>query len=185
MRLMIFTLFFSFINIFAIAQSTVTEPEFAGEAVVLKKDSTTQILEKQTVQTKTKAGAGLFLTGIGKVKTKITNEGCCSPVRLRSNEPLTFITRAVDNVTDPLAVVTVFKFESSKKDRKAEIASAGTFSGVSQNNLTMVSFNAKKFGTSSYLLKIDPQQPGEYGIIIRNPNNLNQANLIVACFGID
>jgi hypothetical protein len=82
-------------------------------------------------------------------------------------------------------VVTVFKFESSKKDRKAEIASAGTFSGVSQNNLTMVSFNAKKFGTSSYLLKIDPQQPGEYGIIIRNPNNLNQANLIVACFGID
>ena len=174
-----------FVSTNAISQSTVTEPEFAGEAVVLKKDSTTKVLEKQTVQTKTKAGAGLFLTGIGKVKTKINIEGCCSQLRLKSNEPLTFIARAVDNVTDPLAVVTIFKFESTKKARKAEIASVGTFSGASQNNLKMVAFNAKKFGASSYLLKIEPQEPGEYGIIIRNPNNLNQANLIVACFGVD
>ncbi|MFI5186262.1 MAG: hypothetical protein ACHQF0_06025 [Chitinophagales bacterium] len=167
------------------SQTTVNEPEFAGEAVVLKKDSSTQILEKQTVQTKTKAGAGLYLTGLGKVKTKITVEGCCSSLRLKNNEALTFIVRAVDNVTDPLAVITIFRFESSKKERKAEIASVGTFSGASQNNLDMVSFKAKKFGTSSYLLKIEPQKAGEYGIIVKNPNNLNQTNTVVACFGVD
>ena len=185
MKKIIFLLLIIFVSKNVTSQSKVTEPEFAGETVALKNDSSTQILEKQTVQIKTKAGAGLYLTGLGKIKSKMTIEGCCSSIRLKSNEPLTFIVRAVDNVTDPLAVITVFKFETTKKERKAELASAGTFSGSSQNNLDLVSFNAKKFGTSSYLVTIEGQKAGEFGIIVKNPNALNQTNTIVACFGID
>ncbi|MDR5591583.1 hypothetical protein [Christiangramia sp. SM2212] len=62
------------------AQS-VKEPDFIGEAFILKSDSTSIPLEKETVKIKTKAGASVYIVGIGKVKSKIEVDGCCSNVR--------------------------------------------------------------------------------------------------------
>lgn len=142
-------------------------------------------MEKNTVQIKTKAGASLYIIGIGKVRSKINIPGCCSNARTDEKKDLKIVVRAVDNDTDPLAIITLFKFDKKEKVRKAEVSSAGTFSGVSDNNYDYVNFTGKKFQKASYILKIESIEPGEYGIIVRNPNNLDEKKLIVSTFGVD
>lgn len=51
--------------------------------------------------------------------------------------------------------------------------------------MDFVDFTAKKYGESSYLIEINHLEPGEYGITVTNPNNKDEKNLIVSCFGID
>jgi hypothetical protein len=93
--------------------------------------------------------------------------------------------RAVDNKTDPISIIKVFKLDSKSKERRAEIAGASTFGGESSNNLKLLPFTAKKYGESSYLLTLKPEQAGEYGVIVSNPNALDEKATIVSCFGID
>ena len=58
------------------AQSiTVTEPEFAEETLLLTSDSQGVKLSRENGTIKTKAGASLYLTGIGKVKSRLTLKG--------------------------------------------------------------------------------------------------------------
>ena len=185
MKKIIISLLFTIFVIFSNGQVTIAEPDFIGETVVVKKDKTSQLLEKQTIKIKTKAGAGVYIFGVGKIKSKINVTGCCSSVRLTAGEPITLIIKAVDNLTDPMSIISIFKFEKTKKERKAEISSTGTFEGDSQNNLNIVSFTASKYGKNSYLIKIDAAVAGEFGIIVKNPNVLNNANTIVACYGVD
>jgi hypothetical protein len=163
---------------------TAVEPDFVGEAALLNADSTTVLLEKSAVQLKTAANAGMVLAGIGSYKTKMALKGCCSGVRAKSGN-IQVIVRAVDNNTDPLSIIQVIKFDTSKKERKAELSSVNTFGTVSKNNMKMLTFTGKKFGTSSYLLTISDVPPGEYGIIVRNPNSLDEKATIVSCFGVD
>lgn len=161
------------------------EPEFVGEVNYLKDPQTVVALEKQRTVLKTKAGASVYLTGIGKVKSKINVAGGQSPVRVPSSGKLQFIVRAVDNNSDPMSIVNVFRFKANSKARKAEVSSASSFGGTSQNNLDYVSFTAKKYGTSSYLIEIASLEPGEYGITVTNPNNKDEKSMIVSCFGVD
>lgn len=162
----------------------VTEPEFVGECVAVNPDSSTIALEKSTIKLQTKSGTSVYLTGIGSVKTKIKVEWAHSPVVLKSNDDFKIIVKAVDNNTDPIAIISVFKFDVSSNSRKAELASVSTFGGSTENKLKRLSYTAKKFGTSSYILTLTQKPIGEYGIIIRNPNNRDEKNVIVSCFSI-
>ena len=45
---------------------TVPEPEFAEETIMLLSDSVGSLLKRENGTIKTKAGASLYLTGIGK-----------------------------------------------------------------------------------------------------------------------
>jgi hypothetical protein len=185
MKKILISILFTTIILNISAQIKAAEPDFIGETIVVKKDNSTQILEKKAVKIKTKAGAGLYVFGVGKVKSKISIDGCCSSVRLKAGEPISLIVKAVDNLTDPMAIIAVFKFDKTQKERKAELSSTGTFEGDSQNNFKMVAYTATKYGKSSYLLKIEIPVEGEFGIIVKNPNALNNANTIVACYGVD
>lgn len=169
----------------AYAQQEIMEPEFIGEALLFMSDNVTVPLDKETVQIKTKAGASVYIVGVGKIKTKINIDGASAKARVNPLDDFQLIVKAVDNNTDPMAVISIFTFDTSNKTRKAEIASAGTFSGNSSNNMNMVGFTAKKYGNSSYLITLKSKNPGEYGIITKNPNSLDEKNLIVSCFGID
>jgi hypothetical protein len=160
------------------------EPEYIGEALYVKNDGTAIPLEKQSVQIKSKASASMYIVGIGKVKSKMVIKGPTSPVVVPSNEPVNFIVKSFDNKSDPLSIVSVVKFETSKKERKTEVASVGTFSGGSTNNQQFVTYQAKKFKDSSYKLNIPQMEVGEYGIIVSNPNALNNSNTIIACFSV-
>ena len=68
------SLLFSLTTIFA-QRVTVPEPEFADQTYLLTSDTTYKLLPRETGVIKTKAGASLYLTGIGKVKTRLTLPG--------------------------------------------------------------------------------------------------------------
>ena len=164
----------------------IQEPEFIGEtiAIVNGKDIP---LEKKTIQTKTNANASAYIFGIGKVKTKLTVEGCCSSVKLKKDSKIEFITKAVDNNTDPKSIIAIFPFsEVGKKDRKLEVSSLSTFfGGSSNNNVKYIDFRAKKYGKSSYILTLENLPEGEYGLTLNNPNSLDQKSVIISTFSIE
>ncbi len=166
----------------AMAQSL--EPDFEGEVVGVYPDGTTKRLEKQNTRIKT--GGSVYVAGfaVNKTKTKVLIEGGAASVRFRSDEPLQLIARAKDNNSDPMSIVRVFKMKSNKKQRSAVIAAAGTFNTTS-NDMEYLPFEAKKYGESSYLLTFEQRPAGEYGIIISNPNNVDEKMVIVSTFGID
>lgn len=166
------------------AQETAPEPDFVGECFYLKNDGSTMKLEKSRTVARTKANAGIFIAGIGKVKTEIHIETPKSTSRIKGSN-IKLIVKAVDNLSDPMSIISIFKFEEKKKYRRAEVASAGTFSGSTGNDMDYIDFEAKKYGESSYLLSIENLKPGEYGIIVTNPNTKDEKQIIVSCFGID
>ena len=166
----------------AMAQSL--EPDFEGEVVGVYPDGTTKRLEKQNTRIKT--GGSVYVAGfaVNKTKTKVLIEGGAAGVRFRSDEPLQLIARAKDNNSDPMSIVRVFRMKSNKKQRSAVIAAAGRFNTTS-NDMEYLPFEAKKYGESSYLLTFEQRPAGEYGVIISNPNNVDEKMVIVSTFGID
>lgn len=161
----------------------VPEPEFTGEVLAVREDGAAEKLEKHNVKVKT--GAGVYVAGfaVNKMKTKIVIDGGQAQVRFAEEEPVTLVVRAVDNRTDPMSIVRVFKMKHNKKQRSAVISAVGSFS-VTSNDMDYLPFSAKKHGESSYLLTFDRPGPGEYGIIISNPNNVDEKMVIVSTFGI-
>ena len=158
------------------AQVTVAEPDFAEQTLVLISDSKGVLLPRESGAIKAKAAASLYLTGIGKVKSRITLDGNASKVKVAKQGTTRFIIKSVDNLTDPKSFISFFKFEVKKKKRQAQIAEVGTFSGSSVNSLSNIDFYAKKYGESSYLIEIDGLQSGEYGIVLGDPNKLTEKN---------
>lgn len=167
------------------AQAQTAEPNFIGEVFHVDAAGQTSLLEKQQIVLKTKAGASMYIFGVGKVKTKINIQGNASTSRFPQTDTLKLIVKAVDNATDPMSVVQVFSFEITKKARKAELSSTGTFGGITKNKLNYLPFTATKYGESSYLLSLPNVKPGEYGIIVLNPNSESEKSTVVSCFGID
>ena len=158
------------------AQVTVAEPEFSEETLLLTSDSVGVLLKRENGYVKTKAGASLYLTGIGKVKSRITLEGTSSINEIKAKSNTRIIIKSKDNSTDPNSFINVFKFEIYKKERRYQLAETGTLSATKTNNLSCVDFKAKKYGESSYLIQLEDLTPGEYGIIIGDPNTQNTKN---------
>lgn len=168
--LLVITLLGGAFSGFSQTVSDVEEPEYIGEVVYISDQAMPIALEKQPVKIQGRAGASLYLTGIGKIKSKMVIQGTASPVILKKDTPLTFIIKNSDNKSDPLSIISVIKFETTKKERKAETASLGTFSGSTTNNENHAGYNAKKYKDSSYGLKTNGLEEGGYGIIFSNPN---------------
>ena len=176
-----------FVAVGAYAQEvTCPEPDFIGEVVsVNPEDGTTTNLEKQTVMLRTRVNATGLMFGIGKAKTKLVIEGGSAAVRLSKEKPILLVVKAVDNRTDPMAIINIFRFESTRKQRLAELSSVSSFGSVKSNKLDYLPFTGKKYGESSYLLKLDRCEPGEYGVTVKNPNSLDEKSVIVATFAIE
>ncbi|WP_455671873.1 hypothetical protein [Phocaeicola sp.] len=161
------------------------EPSFIGEVNLVKADGTVLQLDKNAAQVKTKAGASVYLTGIGKIKSKINVDGAHAVTRVGKDEEFKLIVKSVDNASDPLSIINIFSFDVSKKARKAELSSLGTFGGHSDNNLELIPYSAKKYGEASYEIILKTKPVGEIGITVKNPNHQDEKSLIVACLGID
>lgn len=159
------------------AQVTAPEPEFSEETLLLTSDSEGVILKRENGYVKTKAGASLYLTGIGKVKSRLTINGNKSINATKAQRTARLILRAKDNATDPNSFINIFKFDIYKnKERRYQLAEVGTLSASKTNNLASVEYKAKKYGESSYLIQLEDLEPGEYGIVIGDPNNANTKN---------
>ena len=155
---------------------SVAEPVFAEETLLLISDSEGVKLNRENGTVKTKAGASLYLTGIGKVKSRLTLAGAKSTSMVKGASTTCLIVKAADNKTDPNSFINVFKFEVKGKERRYQLAEAGTLSKSESNSLASVDYKAKKYGESSYLLVLEDLTPGEYGIVIGDPNHENTKN---------
>lgn len=173
-----FCLFYSTVN------AQIKEPEFWGEVFSLY-NGNTSILEKKRAIVETKAGASLYLFGIGKIKSRFIVSDAYSNIRLPKQDEHKFIVKVADNNIDPFSIISFFKFSShNEKERRAEISSIGTFTGTSNNNFDYIDFDAEKFGQSSYLLTVPNLDYAEYGIIVLDPTCNGEKIKIISCFGI-
>lgn len=182
MKKLFLTLIVAFFTITGvIAQNvTVEEPEFAEETLLLTSDNQGVKLSRENGTVKTKAGASLYLTGIGKVKvsldSRLTLKGVKSTSKAVGGSTTRLIVKAADNKTDPNSFISIFKFEVKGKERRYQLAEAGTLSKSESNNLSSVDYKAKKYGESSYYIVLEDLTPGEYGIVIGDPNHENTKN---------
>ena len=172
-----FILFFGFVilSIRVVGQNLIIpEPEYTGNIVFVNGEQG-KPLEKQKSSIKAKAGASVYLTGIGKVKASSVVTGVRSPIRVGQRDSLKFIVKVADNSVDPFQLVNIFKLDQNpnKNTRFIEVSSAGTFSGASANDIDFIPFEAKKYGEKSYLIQLQKQLvPGEYAITIEGSREL-------------
>lgn len=158
------------------AQVSVEEPEFSEETLLLTSDTEGVKLARENGTVKTKAGASLYIVGIGKVKSRLTLQGTTSKSSAKGASTTRLIIKANDNKTDPNSFINIFKFEIKGDERRYQLAESGTLSKTESNNLSSVDYKAKKYGESSYYIVIEDLEPGEYGICIGDPNSENTKN---------
>ncbi len=161
----------------------VHEPEFIGEAYRLKNDSITISLDKEIADYT--SGVSWSSNSWNALSIEV-REGKAN-TRFTSGEPLKIVVRAVDNNSDPLTIISIYKFKAKAKKRTVVLSedNSGTLMKSRTNSKDMVRFNGKKFGSSSYIIELSNLKPGEYGIIVSNPNNRDEKRTVVSCFGID
>lgn len=144
----------------------VDEPAFEGEIIYTDAEGNTQDLEFQTASIKTKASVGAMLTGIGKVKSRVSVRGNESSTILQQNQTYYFVYNHGNNAKNPKNLAQLIRFEKKGKNRVAEIASVSVTSGAqSSGDVTSIPFKGIKYNDSevSYLLIVKNLEPGHYG----------------------
>lgn len=159
------------------------EPDFIGEAYLLNEQGTCKQLDKEVAaytqgmswKANSWSALSLEIAG-GKAQTRIAQK-----------RVINLIVKAADNNSDPLSIITIYRFRAKKKKRITVLSedNSGTLMKSRTHTKNQLSFVGKKYGNSSYLLTINNIVPGEYGIKVVNPNNVDEKNAIISCFGID
>ena len=159
------------------------EPDFIGDIMAVLPYDTLN-LEHHLTQEKTRANAALWLTGIGKVSTKLVIDGSYSNTRIKNGEKPFLIVKVHDNNVSPTSIIQIFKFKVENNRRTAELNSWTTFGGASANNLTYVNYNVTKYGESSIKITFEKIDVGEYGILVRNGTTRDEAAPVISSFAI-
>ncbi|WP_340200520.1 hypothetical protein [Ascidiimonas sp. W6] len=183
----IFCALFILTSFLGFSQEDIPEAEFVGEAFVIQPDNSIVKLKKETVKIRTRTGVSVYLTGVGKTKTKISTDGCCSEVVIKPKDEIKIVVKAANNDNDPISAIQIFKLTQKKNKRVAELASFGTFSGNDNNKLDYLKFNGEKYGENSYLLTIKEFERGaEYGIMLAVTNVYVQtSNTVISTFAVE
>jgi hypothetical protein len=91
-----------------------------------------------------------------------------------------------DNDLDPMSIVSIFEYKIKGKNRRAEFGKVNNLFGNSSSGLKRLDFEGEKYGENSYIITLNSNDVGEYGIIVNNPNlERDDSNLIVYSFAID
>lgn len=147
----------------------ITEPEYKGQVAVINADSTTTLLQKETGEHKAKSSAFALVPIPGasildRTKAYLTVKGAESPNKI-SSKKFSLIIRVKDNSEEPKNAFGIFKFETKKKERRFKMADIGFGSASATTNFTTVDYEAKKYGSSSYLVTLHDLPAGEYGVV--------------------
>ncbi len=159
------------------------EPEFIGEAFVLRAEGSHVQLDKEIGDFP--AGISWSANSFNALTLKIS--GGKASGRFKASEPLQLVVRAVDNNSDPLTIVSIYKFKAKKNSRSVLLSkdNSGTLLKSKTNSKDMLRFSGKKHGESSYLIELKDLLPGEYGIVLSNPNSRDEKRVVVSCFAIE
>lgn len=179
---LLFVLFFVVLSS-KISFAQTPEPEFIGEVYWEKADGSYLKLGKEI---------GAYTSGISwkynsfnALAIELTGKN--AKVRVPLGESIKLIIRAVDNNSDPISIISVYRFDANRKRRKTIIAedNSGTVMKSRTHTKNQLVFSGKKYGASSYMIEIDDVPTGEYGIVIANPNSVDEKRTIVSSFGVD
>tara|TARA_R110002012_G_scaffold163344_1_gene325728 strand:+ start:54 stop:617 length:564 start_codon:yes stop_codon:yes gene_type:complete len=157
-------------------QINVEEPSFEGEIIFASESGNSIELEYQTASVKTKASMGAMLTGIGKVKSRVSVRGKISTAILPKQNTYYFIYNHGNNSKNPKNLAQLVKFEKKGKNRVAEISSVSVTTGAqSSGDVESIAFKGKKYQDSdmSYLLIVKNLEPGHYGWFVGEEANNN------------
>jgi hypothetical protein len=158
----------------------IEEPEFTGIILLVKDPNTGEKLEKQKSSNASKADIGAALFGVSKAKGMNVVKGASSPVRVAQHENIQFIVKVKENHFDPVDVINIFQMESdTDKDLRSIITGKVNFNKTSTLDIEFVSFDAAKYGESSYLINIPELQPGEYAMTLEGSRD------VFNLFGVD
>lgn len=142
------------------------EPEFEFEPYVANlADSTLgKMLPLENTYSKAKAGASVYLVGVGKVKSYWYVDGAESSLALQKNTSVIINTGGVS----PMQSLTIHKMEKMGKKRRYQSGEVGTFTGATAGKDQSEAFKYKKYGKSSVLIPLNTLEPGEYCLSITN-----------------
>ena len=158
------TLFLSMVSVFCMGQ---TEPEFEMEPFAFNRaDSTFETaLPCESAYIKAKAGASLYLTGFGKVKSYYYIKGKESPLELDIATSDIIINTGGTSPQQTLSLILLEQLDSKRRWKTGE---SGTFTGSSVNEDNGVVLKYKKFGENSVIISTKALEPGEYCLAITN-----------------
>ena len=181
MRKLYFLLYICTLTSIAIT-AQVTEPDFIGEVLLLNEDSSLTQLDKEI---------GDLVSGISWATNSwdalnLEVNGSKSQLRLKLKS-LQLIVRAVDNNSDPLSIISIYKFKTKKRKRKVLLSenNSGTLLKSKTHSENIIRFSGKRYGNSSYIIHLEDLETGEYGVLVLNPNSNDQKRIVISCFSID
>ncbi len=151
------------------AQVTVAEPEHEEEVLMLTSNSKGVLLDQEKGTIKASADASLLIVGAGKMKSRLTVKGVQSASTAKGSSTTRLIIRVEDNSIDPKTFIDIFQFEVTAKERRHLVKEIGVLMKTDPNQKLFVDYKAQKYGKSSYLVTMTDLLPGEYGIVIKDP----------------
>lgn len=178
----LFVLLFMLFSFSAFSQTTIEEPEYIGEALLVTDSDTKVPLDKEYGELKSSVSLAKNSWNV----LKLYINGGAASCRAQSGE-IKFVIRANDNNSDPMSLITIYKMKAKKKQRSVDLAvdhSDNPFASSKTYSKDKMKFQGKKYGANSYIITTK-LEPGEYGIVISNPNNVDERSRIVSCIGID
>lgn len=154
----------SMFTMFSFAQ---TEPDFELEPYVFNSvDSTFETpLPCESAYIKAKAGASMFLTGMGKVKSYYYINGIKSSLEIDKTSNNIIINTGG---TSPQQCLSIIKLELLQSKRRWKVGETGTFTGSSMNEDTSVIMKYKRYGNNSIIINLSKLEAGEYCLAITN-----------------
>lgn len=178
MKSIFITLLLSMISVFSFAQ---TEPEFEMEPYVFNTaDSSFETpLPCESAYIKAKAGASLYLTGIGKVKSYFYINGLKSTLTIDKN-----VSNIIINTggVSPQQTLSIIKLEQLQSKRRWKTGEAGSFTGASSNEDNAVVLKYKKYADNSVIISTKGLEPEQYCLAITNMmTNTKSAKVYTFC----
>ena len=204
-----------YVNAFAQTNYTMyPEPEYSNEVYLLKKDSNKVIrLEKGSSKMNTKTKLG----GMGGMENGYSMDGPKSSIRLPSGTGLTFIFStgeapgkktspqadsmmrangldpsmiSMGGMMDPSKMITLYKAESEKNERKVYLMKTGgavPFAGPKNKSSDKYTLSIKKIREGYWEMIVDKTLPkGEYAFTVMGGTMANaDGSVIIFAFAVD
>lgn len=179
MKIRSLAVFLMLFTLVAVAQESLSEPEFADVFFRLDNGKLIQ-LERQTAAIQGHASGFIVMS----MKTSSEFPGAKSPVRFPSAQPLDFVVRSpfAASTVDPNTFYVLRRLNGKRKSRELVImvghaspVGASTKSNLAEGVLPLA---FARYGTSSIRMTTGPLPPGEYAV-----SRLYAQT--VFCFGVD
>lgn len=189
MRKTLLCIAFAFVGIMGNAQK-IEEADFVGMVKAFKSNDPDSIaipLERSVTRVVGKATGSKIWWGIGSTRLHMDIPEAHSSCVLKSSEIYDLVIRVANNDYEPQSQVSIFEVKSKSKNRRGELGTVTKFDGKLNPSTIpdVIPIEGKKFGKSSYVIRLPKLTPGEYCVFVTNPDQANATSIIVYTFRLE